>query len=606
LYCDYAIVWRSIDHSSNSEETELSNRIRAATSSRISYSAIRFAARWLVALLAFFCHAQFAAGAVVTGVGNADKLVPRIEYLEDAEGRLAFADVLQPTYSERFKALPEGTHPNFGLSKSAYWLRMSLSLKDGETSVRFLEVAYPFLGGVEFFSEGAHIATGATLPFASRPVSHRNFVFPLNLRAGTTAIYYLRVTSEGTLTIPVHLWQPAAFHRAAQDSYFLLGLYYGEFIALLLYNLILFVTLRDRAYLAYIGFVAVIAITNLSYNGLGMQYVWFDWPAEGRIGLTFTLALSAIFSMQFSRIFLNTKLNAPRMDVALQTASGIFIVALLVAIFDLRKAFFIMAANGLIFPALCLAAGLVSWRKGHATARFFLLGWSALLIGTTIYTMRTLNLVPANFFTLNTIQMGTAAELLLFSFALADRTRQLIRKNAELQERERQLHEAAHHDPLTGLGNRLLLEDRLNHALQLAHRNCVPMAVILVDLDNFKPVNDQYGHAAGDALLKAVALVLVNSVRTSDTVTRLGGDEFVLVLESLNLADDAYRIAEKIRREVCRGMTVAGQTLQVSASFGVAVFPEDGKKAEDLLRWADEAMYRDKEVRRGMKDLISA
>lgn len=541
----------------------------------------------------------------ITRVGPDDKLLPRIEFLEDAGGRLAYDDVVLAAQQGSFKALAEGTQPNFGLSRSVYWLRISLVLAEGEAHDRLLEVAYPFLGSVILHGDGRQTATGAALPFDSRPIAHRNFVFPLVLRAGETQVYFLRVTSEGTLTIPVHVWKPEAFHQTAQKSYFLLGLYYGEFIALLLYNLILYLTLRDRAYLAYIGFVAVMAITNLSYNGLGMQFVWFDWPTEGRAGLTITLALSAIFSMQFSRIFLNTKQNAPRMDAALQATSGLFVVALGVAIFDLRSAFLIMATSGLFFPALCLGAGILAMRRGHGTARFFLLGWSALLIGTILYTMRTLNLVPANFFTLNAIQMGTAAELLLFSFALADRTRRLIQVNAELHERELQLREAAHRDPLTGLGNRLLLDDRLRHALQMAQRQNSLAAVLLVDLDNFKPVNDKFGHAAGDALLKAVAGLLVNAVRASDTVTRMGGDEFVLVVEALHAPGEAYQLAEKIRSELSRTLTVAGRPLQVSASVGVAVFPDHAMLPEDLLRRADEAMYRDKDLRKRLDDLVA-
>lgn len=554
------------------------------------------AARWFLVFLFLAMLAPWSGAATATTVGSVDALVPRIEFLEDPEGGLSYADILQPAQDARFTLLDEGTQPNFGLSRSAYWLRLRFELADGAAAERFLEIAYPFLGSVELIAEGEHVVSGAKLPFSTRPIPHRNFVFPLALRTGTTNTYYLRVASEGTLTIPVRLWTPAAFHRAAQDAYLLLGLYYGEFLALMLYNLILFLTLRDRAYLAYVLFVMAMTATNLSYNGLGMQYVWAEWPTEGRVGLTVVLALSAVLSMLFSRIFLNTRRNAPRLDIALQAATGLFGVALAVAVFDLRTAFAIMAISGLVFPALCLAAGVVSLRNGHSSARYFLLGWSALLIGTILYTMRTLNLLPANFFTLNAIQIGTAVEMLLFSFALADRTRKLIDANAELRERQRYLHEVAHRDPLTGLGNRLLLEDRLQHAIEVAQRNGKPVAVMMVDLDDFKPVNDRYGHAVGDELLKVVASTLLDTVRASDTVTRLGGDEFVLIIETLASPDDAHRLAEKIRRQLARPITVDGHQLSIGASVGVALFPADTQRPEDLLRRADEAMYRAKEA----------
>lgn len=551
----------------------------------------------LAVVLGTAASARAAASATTaaTAVGHANSVVPQVDYLEDRSGQLTLAEVTAPERAADFRALPPGAEPNFGLSASVYWLRFELRAEPGAAADRLLEVAYPFLGSVVLHGpDGQTIASGAKLPFETRTTPHRHFIFPLRLAAGAPGVYHLRVATEGAYTIPLRIWQPTAFHDRAQDSYLLLGLYYGELLALLLYNLLLYLSLRDRAYLAYVAFVAAMALTNLSYNGLGGQYFWPDAPGAGRYGLPLGLAATAIASMQFSRIFLVTARNSPRLDKLLKAMMSIFVLAAAASPFYLLPAFRVMAASGLVFPLVCLGAGIVSLRQGHSPARFFLLGWSVLLLGVVLYTLRTLGVLPANFFTLNAIQIGSAIEMLLFSFALADRTRVLVVANAELREREIQLRHAAHHDPLTGLANRLLLDDRLDHAIGLAGRQGHPLAVLLVDLDKFKPVNDTWGHAVGDALLKEVAARLLTTVRGVDTVARIGGDEFVLVLESLHSLDDARQVAEKVLAELSRPVVVDGHELHISGSVGIAFHDEPALDARELLKRADMAMYEAK------------
>ncbi len=154
------------------------------------------------------------------------------------------------------------------------------------------------------------------------------------------------------------------------------------------------------------------------------------------------------------------------------------------------------------------------------------------------------------------------------------------------------------HDELTGLPNRYLFFDRINTALARVQRTGARMGVLYVDVDGFKQVNDQYGHDAGDALLREVALRLVGCARHSDTVARLGGDEFVLILEDLMAADDADRVAGEIGAALGRPMRAGGAELCVGASIGIALFPDHGQRIEELLKHADVAMYRQKRKRK--------
>ncbi len=164
----------------------------------------------------------------------------------------------------------------------------------------------------------------------------------------------------------------------------------------------------------------------------------------------------------------------------------------------------------------------------------------------------------------------------------------------QLLQREQAMAHLASHDALTGLPNRLLLADRLKLALANAERLEEFLAVCFLDLDGFKPVNDLFGHAVGDEVLKVIAVRLQNLLRGADTVARLGGDEFVILVGGLRRVDDCRAFLDRVLATIKEPIEVAGGTAQLSASIGVSVFPDDGRQADDLLKRADEAMYRAK------------
>ncbi len=151
----------------------------------------------------------------------------------------------------------------------------------------------------------------------------------------------------------------------------------------------------------------------------------------------------------------------------------------------------------------------------------------------------------------------------------------------------------AHHDALTKLPNRMLFRDRLEQAVALAGRGAV-MALHYLDVDGFKPVNDRLGHKAGDELLVAISERLLGTVRKHDTVARLGGDEFAIVQTGIREAKDAVSLASRVMKSIAAPFGIAGGTVSVGVSIGIAVAPSDGLDPDDLLRKADAAMYASK------------
>lgn len=169
----------------------------------------------------------------------------------------------------------------------------------------------------------------------------------------------------------------------------------------------------------------------------------------------------------------------------------------------------------------------------------------------------------------------------------------------EQKEAEYNIQQLAYYDSLTGLPNRVLLQDRLHQILSQTHRNDKRFAVLFLDLDRFKSINDSLGHAAGDELLKQVAQRLKDNIRNADTVARQGGDEFVVILNSVEGGRQAARVASKIISTLSHPFQVAGQTLHTGASVGISLYPDDGSDAGTLLKHADMAMYLAKESGRG-------
>lgn len=596
---------------------------------------------FLLLLWIWLGQAGAACAAVRLAPGNVSlPLAGHALVLEDPTGTMSLADVKRR--GADFRPVPDigGGAINFGYTPSVWWLRLDFEAQPAVPREWLLEVAFPTLDSVEYFGPGGeHLRAGDRLPFAMRPVAHRNFVFPVGLGEAGTASAWLRIASEGAVTVPLHLWRAEAFWRESQTAYAALSVYFGMLLALALYNLLLWFSWRDQNHLTYVLFVAAMAAGQLSLNGLGNEFLWPDWPDAGHSALVIGFAAAGLFGALFTRGFLETRRTLPRLDGAAIGLAAMFALSMVMALAaPYRLAAILTSLTGAAFSVVAVLAGLRCWRAGQHGAPTFLLAWSVLLVGVAVAGLRNLALIPTNFFSLYALQIGSALETLLLSFALADRihglqrdkdfaqsealatrrlleaalqrsqatlerrvaerTEELEAANARLRENERQLQALAHTDALTGLANRLLFDARLLQSMQHARRSPGRIALLLGDLDHFKAINDNYGHAIGDEVLRVAAGRLRATVREVDTVARLGDDRFAIVLTGLGSGADAEQMAKKLVANLGQPMRVLGLPLEVSISFGVALFPGGNLSSADLMRRAEQAMATAKQAGR--------
>lgn len=370
-----------------------------------------------------------AADAAEVRIGNAGSysLSREFSFLDDADGKLSFEEVLQQDRQGRFAALPaDSPGPNFGITSSAIWLKVVLRTAADAPSAWLLEVAYAPLGKVELYTPAAsgyaRQTAGVSQPFASRIIPHRNHVLPLTLQPGTTNTLYLLVQSEGSVTVPATLWQPAALWVHDQAAYGAFGLYFGLLIGLFVYNLLLYVSVRDKVYLVYVGYVAGMALFQVTLTGLGNQFLWPElawWNSRSPPAGT---VMVATFGLLFARTFLLSAARTPRLDkfILLQVAG--FMVSLVVLLgYSYTLASYMTTGLVLVSVTTLMVAGIFGMRRGHPGARNFLIAWAVLLLSVVLQALHNIGTLPSNLLTSNAVLFGSALEMLLLSFALADR-----------------------------------------------------------------------------------------------------------------------------------------------------------------------------------------
>lgn len=362
--------------------------------------------------------------------GKADAFLYSRVWL-DPDKRADVADVA--AHPERF-APPGGQGDqviNAGYDDAVVWVRVPVQVAADAPRDWLLEVGYPTLDRVTLYRREASgqwhaVESGDLVPRSRRPFEHHNLVFPLVLEPGVGEVMFLRVESQGNLTIPLTFWQLKDLLAADRSRYAWQALYFGALLALLSYNLMLFLAIRDPLYLTYSLMVLGMGNGLLTMKGFGSLLLWGDALSLDNAAFPLSLALCGLSGALFTRRFLDSRHRAPLLDrvvlfltvlFALETLTGYWLPYALLAR--------LVSATGLCFSVVAVVLALQSLVRGQRSARLFLAGWLLLLVGVGVTALRNFGWLPTNVLTSNIMQIGSALEMLLLSLALADRINSL-------------------------------------------------------------------------------------------------------------------------------------------------------------------------------------
>lgn len=556
-------------------------------------------------------------------------LAPNARFAADADERHTLPDqaLASPTLTWQRQAEPV---LNVGFGLPQWWIHVSVENPGPVAATRIIEIAEPLYDDLHIWllhgnAVLAEARMGDRIAFAARPIAYRHPAMTLTLppQSRVDLVIRARALDGEHDPLPLRLWAVDAFQSALQVDLLAYGAYFGAVLILLLYNLLVFASTRERGFLWYAVYLLAFLAWNFTYRGFGFQYLWPqapDWNAAACAVLV-PVALTSLTA--FSWALLDLRRQTPWLFRLSLLLTLLALLHALVALFAPEIGLFAtLNPLGMLTMAVLLAAGArIAWR-GNVTARIYVAAIGCMFIGTLPYYFVAFGLLPADLLTIHAINIGSALEFLLLALALAHRINSLksekleaeqrahatLRQAAEaledkvrertgeLEQANRSLHELAVRDALTGLYNRRHFNDVVHRELARGKRQGKPLALLLLDLDHFKKLNDLAGHQAGDAALANIGQLLAAFARRSvDQAFRVGGEEFaVLSLDVDSEGVDCW--AEQLRQRIDAAAWphpgLDGGHL--TASIGLALSTPDDT-LESLYARADWALYRAKQ-----------
>lgn len=359
----------------------------------------------------------------------------RAGILRDPAGELSLADAEAAASAGKF-APSSARGINLGFTQDVIWLRIPVQNRANRT-LWYLDVAYPPLDRVTVYVVsrlGTRQSTGGRMQAAAdKEIAFRNLVFRLDFPEGESTVY-MRIQSDSSMSVPMTIWEGEAFLEHVNFTNYGQGLYFGILCVLAAYNLFLFFSVREIAYIYYTGYVLCFGAFIASLNGMGAELLWPRSPEFGGFARVLFIALTSLFLVLFSRAFLDTK-TARWLDIALLGSFAFFaLLIVLIPVVPIRFLNRSVTLSAGLFSLLLIISGLRSVIAGYRPARYYLAAFTVFLVGTIAYSMRSLGLLDPGFFVDNSMQVGSAAEGILLSLALADRINLMKKEQAAAQE----------------------------------------------------------------------------------------------------------------------------------------------------------------------------
>lgn len=369
----------------------------------------------------------------------------RVEYLADPEGTLSWKDLVEGTNSDKFFAI-EQKSANFGFDSSVYWIRASLLYRpkrSKEEKTFWLSFDYPLLDSIDAYyldQKGlpVHFEGGDMRPIANNAFDFPRATFALTLYPGKPTEVWIRVDSQSSHQLGLSLYDYQAITDRISHMRLMDGIFVGIMLIMMLYNLFVFLAIRDMAYLHYVIALFFFIMGQFSINGLLWQYAPWKNLAWNSQATVITLNITWIFLLQFSRAFLQTRGRSPIMDTILRFMIMASLWCCILA-FMTEYSFIVQLTTRLtiVWALISTTIGLLLWRMGYASARYYTLAWIGYMGGVFINLLFLFGLIPQSFVAENGIQIGAFTNVLLLSLALADRIN--VQKRETEKERRRAL-----------------------------------------------------------------------------------------------------------------------------------------------------------------------
>ena len=545
----------------------------------------------------------------------ASPIQAHFEFWEDVTGAASLEHVASLP-DERWSLVPEG-RATFGLTQSAYWLRFSVRNPTPIHQNLIAELAYSQLDDVVFhvLDDGVAVKTlrtGDSQAFYPRDVDYPSMLLRVPLAPGEMKAVFVRIATSGSMVVPLMIWREQAFFESAANELKLHFFYYGCIFVIILINLAVFLSLRERLYLYYALALVGYLLFFASIKGFSFQHLYPGLPQLHARMLLISIPALALFSLLFCREFLNTRVSTPRLDKLLIGMMVFELLFLFCAPFlDYYRGIQLASFSALVFFSLLLAAGPIAWAAGVRAGVFFTLAWTPLTIGVMATAGRALGVFPENFFTENAMQLGSGIEAFILTLALADRLYReredkIIAQAASLQEAQsrnvaqKQLTEALTHDPVTGLPNRNRFELMVDQQLQQHPQR--HYMVGLARITRLDEINRTLGLARSEWVMKCVARqmaelaaglpfihVSLDDQGREERVYHLSGDCFCLLVD-MDSADNDFAALNRALRRLAEPLQLDHLAIELRPRFGAAAYPQHGQSAAELIRNAHVGM----------------
>ena len=364
-------------------------------------------------------------GQIVVNYADADKKIiigKSIYALEDRNSNMTLEKVinLQSTFIRTNQEVP-----NFQISNSTFWIRIKIK-NSSKDPYLLLDIEYPPLQNVTFFAptQKGFIETksGTSIPFRSRRIQSQNHLFALNLAIGSSATYYLKLSSNSLILVPIFIGSVTSIASSDISRSLINGLYFGIIIVMIFYNLFLYFSTKDRNYFFYVIYIFLVGLVQASLNELTFRYLWPNNIWLNLQSMTVLPALNGLAVVFFFKHFLDIKTQLSKRLIFLHIFNLLYVLSIVLSLFGYYKtSLYILQLVAIVGSFILFYISLELIKKGYRPAKFFLLAWSFFLSSIIIFVLRNFNLLPFNSFTEHVLLIGSGAEVTLLSFALADR-----------------------------------------------------------------------------------------------------------------------------------------------------------------------------------------